>query len=84
MTESRDRTLYDNTPAHGVAVAAVSLTSPDDAMRAAGAAELRVVYLATTADTSCVTVDDDASHQHVALDVEAMDSYSNAATLLRE
>lgn len=69
----RDRTLYDNSSPHGVAIAAVSVTSPDDGTRAAGSAELRVVYLATAVDTSCVAVD-----------IDSMDSYSNAATLLRE
>ena len=76
--------MYDNTPAHGVAVAAVSSTPADDSTHAAGTAELRVVYLATTADTSCATTDDDASHQHLALDLDAMESYSKAATLIRE
>jgi len=80
----RDRTLYENTPSHGVAVAAVAMTSSDNVLRAAGTAELRVVYLATTADTSCVTVEDELSHQHIALQVDTTDSYSNAATLLRE
>ena len=84
IASDRDRALYDNTPSHGVAVAAVAMTSPDDVMRAAGTAELRVVYLATNADTSCVTVEEETSHQHIALDVDNADSYSNAATLLRK
>ena len=54
-------------------------------VRSSNAAELRVVYLATAADTSCVSHDDDGrqhtfvsvgsmSQQHTIMDVDGSDS----------
>lgn len=73
----------------GVAVAAVAVPS-DMAARSSNSAELRVVYLATAADTSCVSHDDDShqqtlagaddNSQHVIMDIDGSDSDSNDDT----
>jgi hypothetical protein len=51
---------------------------------AAETADLRLVYLARPIDTSCMSSEDYIDHQHVSVDVDALDAYSNAATMLRE
>jgi len=51
----------------GMEDAAVAAAS-DSELQSSNAAELRVVYLATAADTSCVSHDDD-SHQHAVVSV---------------
>lgn len=48
--------------------AAAATIAPDNEAQSSSAAELRVVYLATAADTSCVSHDDDAS-QHAVVSV---------------
>ena len=72
----------------GVTTAAVTLPSDSEA-RSSSAAELRVVYLATAADTSCVSHDDDGrqhtvvsvgSSQHMVMDVDGSDSDDDSST----
>ena len=65
--------------------AGVAAASPSDSeAHSSNAAELRVVYLATAADTSCVSHDDDSRQhtvvsvgsvsQHMIMDVDGSDS----------
>ena len=51
----------------GMSVAAVATPSTSEG-QSSNTAELRLVYLATAADTSCVSHDDD-SHQHTVVSV---------------
>lgn len=70
-------------PVVGSADVSVAVQS-DGEMQSSNAAELRVVYLATAADTSCVNHDDDSSQhavvsvgevsQHMIMDIEGSDN----------
>lgn len=71
-------------PSDGSSTSGATETGPSQS------AELRVVYLATNADTSCATGPDyyDEPRHAVTVDVSgsssASETYSNAATLQRE
>lgn len=76
-------------PVAGVAFAAVAPPSDTDACSST-TAELRVVYLATAADTSCINHDDDSRQhtvvsvgdvsEHMTMDVDGSDSDDNDST----
>jgi len=73
-----------------VASAGVAVAAPSDSeVQSSNAAELRVVYLATAADTSCVSHDDDSHRravsagdvsQHMIMDIDGSDSDNDDST----